>query len=251
MKNTKEIKKRLEFLRKEIQLESISYDELIELQSLIKYIDADDIELLEAAGVPENTNQVYDDCEKLYNKSGATAVHDHVDVQRNINNPLYMNILYKHCTSCETLQPTLNGVCLVCGSSISKIIEPEIGKKINTVGELRELIKDLDNHDQVCVETCDEEGDVVDLFPMYIDVIENIKLTDNTIVREVRFCQMPNSKPDTRDKQPIVDELIEQIKLDTFNGDETVVDELLKLIPYELLINALPEDKGKRLREEL
>jgi len=50
----KQIKKRLEYIREELKQERISYGELIELQSLVKYIDLTDIELLEAAGVPEN-----------------------------------------------------------------------------------------------------------------------------------------------------------------------------------------------------
>ena len=52
MKNSK-IEKRLEYLRKELRAERISYGELAELQSLSKYIDSNDTELLEAAGVPE------------------------------------------------------------------------------------------------------------------------------------------------------------------------------------------------------
>jgi hypothetical protein len=54
MKTTKKIKKRLEELREELRLERISYGELIELQSLAEHIDSNDVELLEAAGVPEN-----------------------------------------------------------------------------------------------------------------------------------------------------------------------------------------------------
>jgi hypothetical protein len=46
-------KKRLEELRKELRAETISYGELAELQSLAKYIDPNDVELLEPAGVPE------------------------------------------------------------------------------------------------------------------------------------------------------------------------------------------------------
>lgn len=45
---------RLEELRTELRAERISYGELAELQSLVPYIDPSDIELLEAAGVPEN-----------------------------------------------------------------------------------------------------------------------------------------------------------------------------------------------------
>ena len=53
MKATKQIKKRLEYLRSELENERISYGELVELQSLAEYIDENDVELLEAAGVPE------------------------------------------------------------------------------------------------------------------------------------------------------------------------------------------------------
>lgn len=51
-----DIKERLEYLRGELQAERISQGELIELQSLAKHIDPSDVELLEAAGVPEHNN---------------------------------------------------------------------------------------------------------------------------------------------------------------------------------------------------
>jgi hypothetical protein len=57
-KEEKAAKKRLEEIRKELRAERISYDELVELESLKEYIDKDDIELLQAAGVEENG---YDD----------------------------------------------------------------------------------------------------------------------------------------------------------------------------------------------
>jgi hypothetical protein len=44
---------RLEYLRAELRAERISFGELLELQSLAKHIDPSDVELLEAAGVPE------------------------------------------------------------------------------------------------------------------------------------------------------------------------------------------------------
>jgi hypothetical protein len=49
----KEIKERLEYLRGEIQAEIISYGEIIELQSLVEYIDKDDVLLLQWASVEE------------------------------------------------------------------------------------------------------------------------------------------------------------------------------------------------------
>lgn len=50
---TKAIRKRLEYLRGELRAERISYGELADLQSLAEHIDPSDVELLEAAGVPE------------------------------------------------------------------------------------------------------------------------------------------------------------------------------------------------------
>jgi len=47
------IKQRLEYLREQLQDECISYGELAELQSLVPHIDPSDVQLLEAAGVPE------------------------------------------------------------------------------------------------------------------------------------------------------------------------------------------------------
>lgn len=45
---------RLEYLRGELRAERISYGELAELQGLASFIDPGDVELLEAAGVPEH-----------------------------------------------------------------------------------------------------------------------------------------------------------------------------------------------------
>lgn len=44
---------RLEYLRGELRAERISYGELAELEDLAPFIDSGDVELLEAAGVPE------------------------------------------------------------------------------------------------------------------------------------------------------------------------------------------------------
>lgn len=45
---------RLEELRAALRSESMSYGELIELQGLAEHIEPGDVELLEAAGVPEH-----------------------------------------------------------------------------------------------------------------------------------------------------------------------------------------------------
>jgi hypothetical protein len=45
---------RLEYLREQIRAESISWSELADLQGLAEFVDKDDVELLEWAGVPEH-----------------------------------------------------------------------------------------------------------------------------------------------------------------------------------------------------
>ena len=61
---------------------------------------------------------------------------------------------------------------------------------IQTVKDLKEILETLNDNDQVCLETIDlETGDVCDLFPFYIDVIDGIELTTGEVINEVRFCQ--------------------------------------------------------------
>jgi len=118
-----------------------------------------------------------------------------------------------------------------------------LGKTLYNIGELRYLLEGLDDRDQICIEACDlDTGDVQDLYPLALDVIDGIRLTDGTEVREVRFCQRPNSAPDNRDKQPIVDALIDVLAEDIQRGDVTVLDELLLKMPFDVLKYALPED---------
>jgi hypothetical protein len=56
------VRYRLEYLRGELRAECISQGELIELQSLAKYIEPGDRELLEAAGVPEGEDATRKTC---------------------------------------------------------------------------------------------------------------------------------------------------------------------------------------------
>lgn len=66
-------------------------------------------------------------------------------------------------------------------------------KTILTIGQLREAIKDLNDNDQVVIETTDlDTGDAQDLYPFYIDIIDGIQLEDGSEISEIRFCQMDN-----------------------------------------------------------
>lgn len=55
MSTPESIRERLESLRAAIRAENISYGELSELESLTEHIDPYDVELLEWAGVDEQT----------------------------------------------------------------------------------------------------------------------------------------------------------------------------------------------------
>lgn len=55
-----DVRERLEYLRGELRAGRISWGELAELQDLASHIPAGDLELLEAAGVPEHLG----DCEE-------------------------------------------------------------------------------------------------------------------------------------------------------------------------------------------
>lgn len=57
LRKVENVQPRLEYLRGELRAECISTDELIELQSLAEHIEEGDVELLEAAGVPEGTQK--------------------------------------------------------------------------------------------------------------------------------------------------------------------------------------------------
>lgn len=162
----------------------------------------------------EKVGNIIVECRKIFEDKGAGAVYEFLNLYflRNPNS----NIVPTYCTQCETNTLHFVEECLICGtlnpyinvqdnvqeSNVQETKEMNItikglGKRLNTVGELRKLMQDLDDHDQICIEACDKDGEVEDLYPMYLDVIDNVRLVNNTIVREVRFCQMPNVvKPD-------------------------------------------------------
>ena len=56
----KDAKKRLEQIRKSLRREDLSYGEIAELEALSDFIEADDIELRQAAGLPEFNEGVYE-----------------------------------------------------------------------------------------------------------------------------------------------------------------------------------------------
>lgn len=97
-------------------------------------------------------------------------------------------------------------------------------ERILTIGQLREIIKDLDDKDQVVIETTDlETGDAQDLYPFYVDIIDGIQLEDGSEIKEIRFCQM-NNVPTFRILSPDGFD----IRMDKFNYKEDEIENEIK-----------------------
>jgi two-component SAPR family response regulator len=57
--------------------------------------------------------------------------------------------------------------------------------RVTTVKELKKILEKLNDNDDLVIETIDDNGDAIDLYPMYVDVIE---VSEG--FNEVRLCQM-------------------------------------------------------------
>jgi two-component SAPR family response regulator len=57
--------------------------------------------------------------------------------------------------------------------------------RVATVKELKKILEKLNDNDDLVIETIDDNGDAIDLYPMYVDVIE---VSEG--FNEVRLCQM-------------------------------------------------------------
>jgi len=125
------------------------------------------------------------------------------------------------------------------------------GNSLKTVGDLREAMSELCDEDLLTLVTIDlDSGDEIDHYPMHLDVIDGIELTNGKVVNEVQIVQEMNSKPDTRDKSELVDAVIQNLMQDYYHGDETVITELLTRLPWEILKGSLPEDRWEEFNPE-
>ena len=120
---------------------------------------------------------------------------------------------------------------------------PDIGETIGTVGALKAFLNTLKNDDLVVMETIDlETGDVQDLYPFHMDVIDGIELTDGRTVSEIRFCQESNIPEELKalyakhNVQP--DETPQLIRKIDFTTLRTQKKTLIEIIDeYERLLN--------------
>jgi len=55
-------------------------------------------------------------------------------------------------------------------------------------------------------------------------------------------------KPQEEKEQQLIDEVIEQVVADANSGDTTVLDEILKNVPKEVLIQSLPEESWAKYK---
>lgn len=103
---TKRIKQRLGYLRSQINAESISYDEIVELQSLAGHIEKEDIVLLEWAGVPEHSDPEPWDPFSL--TLGHLMISNDTTINRNAQS------IWKVIQRCDHSEPGSAGLCLYC-----------------------------------------------------------------------------------------------------------------------------------------
>ena len=120
---------------------------------------------------------------------------------------------------------------------------PDIGETIGTVGALKAFLNTLKNDDLVVMETIDlETGDVQDLYPFHMDVIDGIELTDGRTVSEIRFCQESNIPEELKalyakglrqsDETP---QLVRKIDFTTLRTQKKTLIEIID--EYERLLN--------------
>ena len=144
-----------------------------------------------------------------------------------------------------------NNVPIKEGDILNIGLDGTYNVRLNTVGDLRNALVELSDDDQLTLVTIDlQTGDEHDHYPMHLDVIDGIKLTNGNTVNEVQFIQEMNAKPDTRDKQPLIDAVTQEIMSDYEKGDTTVIDELLKFVPWEILKGSLPEERWEEFNPE-
>lgn len=67
-------------------------------------------------------------CKEIYERSGMSAVIEHVDREVDKNNPAYSEVTYKVCTACDSETPHWEKECLVCGNigNSSKVLDTEV-----------------------------------------------------------------------------------------------------------------------------
>ena len=116
-------------------------------------------------------------------------------------------------------------------SEISKADVLSVAKDLNfypTEEQINEVIERFEE---------EADSDPTGCLPLWI---ENL-LYDIEVVQIIPAKYHSSNPKPTDDDQPLVDQVIEQIKKDISNGDVTVLDELLKFIPIEYLKGSLSE----------
>lgn len=110
---------RLEHLRGELRAERISYGDLVELQSLAAEIDPSDVELLEAAGVPEHD----DDLRARFDAPlRLRIIIDNQDAADAPESPFTLNLFTDDTDGTPSLEPwDLDSGCIV-GASIPDML---------------------------------------------------------------------------------------------------------------------------------
>lgn len=82
---------------------------------------------------------VINKCYEIYQTSGYAAVIDYINLMQSQSKPIYIDIVYEHCTECDNDMPSINHICLICGQ-ITTIVQDEPACNV----QVPEFIQNMD-----------------------------------------------------------------------------------------------------------
>lgn len=62
-------------------------------------------------------------CNLVYNKAGYASLFTHISIMKDNNDPIFKDVVYEECLTCNKLMPSLNHICLVCGNGVTIVRE--------------------------------------------------------------------------------------------------------------------------------
>ena len=111
--------------------------------------------------VKEKIQLVIDECTRVYEKYGVSAVIDFV--KENAGFPVWKDIKYEVCNACDAEMPALNHNCLICGQETKSLYFEIIAQGWNANLQREEIqIHCGENGNLFLIKT--DEGFIVDVY---------------------------------------------------------------------------------------
>lgn len=169
--------------------------------------------------------KVLKQCEKLYEKTGASTVIEFVQKKMDEKDPDYADVEYEYCSGCDADMPSLNHTCLVCGQT-TKITKQQLvdaviedlkkGFEAGDYTVLDELLNKLSV--KTLVQSLPEEQwkDYDNLNNSYFEVMSQ-DFNEDTQRQEIEISCGENGKL-------MIEKTDEGFVVDVYDADEVLVD---------------------------